>query len=132
MSYLEDTIDWQAIQRVNDWLDSAVPEHYRGTLAQDWARISKIGEEIGEATEAIAAINVPFGRAISAFIGATGQNPRKGVTNGMEEVSEELADTALTAIFAMYHFAGNAGEVRRILREKQKKIYQRMLEAQKQ
>lgn len=114
MSYQEDSIDWQVIETVDRWLDDFVPTVYDKTLAQDWARISKVSEELGE--------------AVQAFIGFTGQNPRKGVTNGLDPVLDELADTALTAIFAMQHFTKNTSVVREILRAKQQKIYQRAAE----
>ena len=116
MSYLEDTIDWQAIHYVDEWLDSKSSQEYKDQdLAQDWARISKIGEELGE--------------AIQAFIGATGQNPRKGFTHGMDEVLDELADTAITAIFAIQHFTKNPHDTKSIIRNKIAKIEQRAREA---
>lgn len=119
MNYIpEDTIDWQVIRYVDLWLDEEVPAHYQGTLAQDWARISKIGEELGE--------------AIQAFIGFTGQNPRKGETHTMDQVLNELADTALTAIFAMQHLTKDDHEVREILRNKQAFIYRRAIEDTRQ
>lgn len=115
MSFMEDSIDWRTIEAVDNWLDSNVGGDYPDQpLAQDWARISKVAEELGE--------------AIQAFIGATGQNPRKGVTNNMGPVMEELADTALTAIFAMQHFTKSSYDVRMYLMDKQRKIYRRMMD----
>jgi len=109
MSYLEDSIDWQTVHAVDAWLDDSVSDVYQvQPQAQDWARISKIGEELGE--------------AIQAFIGATGQNPRKGITNDMEAVLDELADTVFTGILAIQHFTKNTSVTRRILREKLAKI----------
>lgn len=105
MSYLEDTIDWQAVETVDAWLDAAVAAHYQGQpLAQDYARVAKATEETGE--------------AIAALIGATGQNPRKGVTHTMQDVTDELADVAMTAILAIQHFTKNASVTRQILRAK--------------
>ncbi|MFF4559740.1 MazG-like family protein [Streptomyces sp. NPDC001435] len=43
-------------------------------------RILKLSEEVGEVAEAV--------------IWATGQNPRKGVTHGWEDVQAELCDVA--------------------------------------
>jgi NTP pyrophosphatase (non-canonical NTP hydrolase) len=112
MSYLEDTIDWQAIQYIDAWLDNGVgPLYQEQPLAQDWARISKIAEELGE--------------AIQAFIGVTGQNPRKGIDHIQEEVMNELADTAITAILAMQHFEKDTYRVRDLLRAKINKIENR-------
>jgi hypothetical protein len=62
------------------------------------ARIMKLGEEQGE--------------VIQAVLGAIGQNPRKGVTNGWNEVSAELVDVILTAAVALYTVeGGNASDV---------------------
>jgi hypothetical protein len=116
MSYLEDTIDWQTIHYVDEWLDAEVSEPYKQQpLAQDWARIGKVIEELGE--------------SISALIGATGQNPRKGTTHSQEDVLGEVADSVMTGILAIQHFTKNTSETRRILMEKQEKIYRRMIAA---
>jgi NTP pyrophosphatase (non-canonical NTP hydrolase) len=105
MSYQEDSIDWQAISDIDQWLDDGVSMDYRiQPLAQDWARIAKVIEELGE--------------AVQAMIGYTGQNPRKGVTNGRDKVLEELADVVFTAILAIQHFTKNDSETRRVLSEK--------------
>ncbi|MBV1850275.1 MazG-like family protein [Catellatospora sp. NEAU-YM18] len=50
-------------------------------------RILKVTEEAGEAAR--------------AWIGVTGQNPRKGVTHTPREVADELADVALSALVAI-------------------------------
>jgi len=116
MSYPDDTLDWQVIRDVDNWLDTDVSQEYKDQpLAQDWARISKGIEELGE--------------AVSAQIGVTGQNPRKGIYATPEQRLEELADDALTAILAMQHFAKNTYDVRQVLIEKQRKLYLRMMEA---
>jgi NTP pyrophosphatase (non-canonical NTP hydrolase) len=113
MSYHEDSIDWQTIRLVDEWLDGAVADEYKDQpLAQDWARLSKVSEELGEATQ--------------AFIGYTGQNPRKGVTNGLNEVLEELADVVMTGLLAMQHFTKQDAAVRELLRAKQRKLYNRV------
>src|SRR5450755_5196821 len=53
-----------AITAVDRWLDANCSEDYKSQpLAQDWARVSKMIEELGE--------------AISEIILFTGQNPRK-------------------------------------------------------
>lgn len=79
------------ITAIDEWLDTQVAEQYKEQpLAQDWARISKVVEELGE--------------AIQAFIGFTGQNPRKGYTHRLPEVVKELYDTAATALLAVRHF----------------------------
>ena len=79
------------IQEVDAWLDSAVADCYQGQpLAQDWARVGKVIEELGE--------------AVTALIGWTGQNPRKGKTHVEGDMLAELADVQCTAILAIQHF----------------------------
>lgn len=106
MGYLQaDTIDWQDIVAIDAWLDEGVAKLYRSQpLAQDWARLSKVAEELGE--------------AVQAFIGVTGQNPRKGVCNSMDEVLDEMADVVFTGILCMQHFTKDPQKVRDILRAK--------------
>jgi len=100
------------VTEIDEWLDAKVGPQYEGhDLAQDWARISKVQEELGE--------------AVAAFIGTTGQNPRKGCTHDLDDVLEELADTAWTAIFAMQHFTKNSAQTEDILEAKMRVIYSR-------
>jgi hypothetical protein len=78
------------IERLDTYLDREVSQQYKDQpLAQDWARLSKIGEEYGE--------------AVNAFIGTTGQNPRKGFFGSEDDVDNELVDIALTAILCLQH-----------------------------
>lgn len=107
MSYMEDSIDWQTVHYIDQFLDENVSQEYKDQpLAQDWARICKGIEELGE--------------SVDAFIGATEQNPRKGKNHSMVEVMDELADTALTAIYAMQHFTKNTAETRSLFRSRMK------------
>lgn len=118
MSYQDDSIDWQIIEFVDAWLDENVdPVYKEQPLAQDWARVSKGIEELGETVE--------------AMIGFTGQNPRKPRLQGMtrEDMVAELADVALTAILAIQHFKKDTSETRRILLAKQNSVYQRVINA---
>lgn len=50
-------------------------------------QIIKLSEEVGEAS--------------SAFTGCIGANPRKGVTHTFEDLVDELADVAITALNAI-------------------------------
>jgi NTP pyrophosphatase (non-canonical NTP hydrolase) len=79
---MDTTSTWDAITAARHWLDdqngSAQPEL---TL-----RILKIVEEAGEAA--------------AAWIGTTGQNPRKGITHTRADVAAELGDVAFTALVA--------------------------------
>lgn len=105
-----------AIEFIDDWLDSSVDEEYiNQPMAQDWARISKVIEELGE--------------AVSNYIGVTGQNPRKGVYSTTRDVNEELADTAWTAIFAIQHFTKDAEKTATILAQRLDRIYARAVKA---
>jgi NTP pyrophosphatase (non-canonical NTP hydrolase) len=80
-----------AIHRIDEHLDAGVADKYKDQpMAQDWARISKVIEELGE--------------TITEFIGVTGQNPRKGTYSDMDAVLKELADVALTGFYAIQHF----------------------------
>ncbi len=98
-------INRMIIQRLDDYLDSQVSQPYKDQpLAQDWARISKIGEE--------------FGEVIDAFIGTTGQNPRKGVFGSEDDVDNELVDVLLTAILALQHRTKDIHTTALIIRER--------------
>jgi hypothetical protein len=115
MSYQDDSIDWQIIRYVDNWLDEELPDYYKEQpLAQDWARISKVIEELGE--------------AVSAMIGATGQNPRKGATHHRDDILKELMDVVMTGLLAVQHFTKDTNATREILREKQTFIYRRMMD----
>jgi hypothetical protein len=85
------------IRNVDLWLDAEVAGEYAAQpLGQDWARVAKTAEEVGE--------------AIAALIAMTGQNPRKGVCGTLDDLLGELGDTAVTAIFAIQHFTKNEAE----------------------
>lgn len=73
------------------WIDEGNRD--RDPEAATWARLAKITEEAGE--------------VVAAQIGATGQNPRKGVTHSPADVEEELLDVALTALAALEHVRGH-------------------------
>lgn len=85
-------------------------------LALDMARIYKVHEERGETAE--------------AFVGWRGLNPRKGVTHTREQVLEELADWALTPIYAMTHLTKDTQEVERALISAMLKHYRRATETE--
>lgn len=75
--------DFIAVKDFRRWLDSQ-PIGQRVELS---TRIMKVGEE--------------FGEVVTAWIGAMGQNPRKGVTHTYDNVVDELADVAFTALVAI-------------------------------
>ena len=79
------------IASLSRWIDDGNQE--RDPEAATWARLAKITEEAGE--------------VVAAHIGATGQNPRKGVTHSMADVEAELLDVAITALAALEHLRGH-------------------------
>lgn len=67
-------------------------------------RVMKVGEEFGEAVE--------------AYIGMTGQNPRKGITHSLDDLLLELCDVAISAMCAIQHFTGNIEATRNVMLRK--------------
>jgi hypothetical protein len=105
---------WDFIAPMDIHLDSHVsPVYKEQPLAQDWGRVAKVGEECGE--------------AIDALIALTGQNPRKGICGTREELLNELADVVMTATLAIQHFTKNASVTRHIVEAKSTAIYERMI-----
>src|SRR5690606_13424156 len=45
------------------------------------------------------------GEVMQAYVGATGQNPRKGRTHSSADVATELCDVILTAAVALHRFS---------------------------
>ncbi|MGO4458852.1 MazG-like family protein [Streptomyces sp. M-16] len=78
---------WPVIQRLA--ASFARRDDERGVSAEEqWTlQVLKIGEEFGEAAQAV--------------IGARGTNPRKGYSHGWPDVQAEVADTAITALVAL-------------------------------
>lgn len=96
----------QGIAALSRWVDDA--NAHRDPEAATWARLAKITEEAGE--------------VIAAQIGATGQNPRKGVTHSSQDVQEELLDVAITALGALEHLRGHDERSLELLDEKLHRI----------
>lgn len=93
---------WRIVEALDEHLDDGAAETYHGQpLAQDWARVAKVTEEAGE--------------AIDALIGVTGQNPRKGQYGSMDDLMSELADVAMTGLYAIQHFTKDWTVTRRVL-----------------
>jgi NTP pyrophosphatase (non-canonical NTP hydrolase) len=74
---------WSTIRSLVTWLD----ENNGRSDAEIGLRILKLSEEVGEVAQ--------------AWIGYTGQNPRKGVTHEREDVVAELCDVMVTAAVAL-------------------------------
>jgi NTP pyrophosphatase (non-canonical NTP hydrolase) len=100
-----------ALIELSRWIDASNNSRDREALL--WGRISKIGEE--------------FGEAIQALIGYTGQNPRKGFTHSRDDVQEELLDVAVTALGAVEHLRGNDGRALAELDDKIRRVHARAM-----
>jgi NTP pyrophosphatase (non-canonical NTP hydrolase) len=88
------------IESITRWLDASnPPSKYESAM-----RILKISEELGEVTQ--------------AFVGLTGQNPRKGVTHTLAQVLDELADVVITAACAIQYFTQDIDRTADIIEEK--------------
>ena len=84
-----------SLAKLSDWVDTSSENITRDPEAKTWGRLAKVAEESGE--------------VIKAYIGVTGQNPRKGFHGSMSDVKKELLDTAVTALAAYEHLDGNQG-----------------------
>lgn len=97
---------------INRWLDESNidldPE------MDSLFRVMKIGEE--------------FGEAVAAYIGFTGQNPRKGRTHTQFDLLAELADVVVTALAAIQHMTQDERVTRAVMASKITAILQRTRE----
>jgi hypothetical protein len=103
------------LSEIDTWLDDGVGLAYEmQPLAQHWARVAKVNEELGE--------------AIEKLIAWTGQNPRKPQRDVAHfEMLGELADVALTAVLAIQHFTKDSPKTVGIVRNRLRSIHMRML-----
>jgi len=95
--------EWNLFADIADitaWLDNSNPTGPH----EDAMRVLKLLEEAGEAA--------------AALIGVQGQNPRKGVTHTQDDLLNELADVAITALCAMQHFTQDEAVTRAHLASK--------------
>ncbi|MEU8964105.1 MazG-like family protein [Streptomyces sp. NPDC048491] len=85
---------WPTVAALHAWLteESPVPPEQQTLL-----RMLKLSEEVGEVAQAV--------------IGATGQNPRKGVSHSWQDVQSELCDVIVTAMVALTALTADAGDV---------------------
>lgn len=94
---------------LSEWIDAGNAQ--RDAEAVTWGRLSKITEEAGE--------------VIGAYIGYTGQNPRKGVTHMRGDVIAELLDVAVTALGAVEHLSAHQGLALYVLLDKIEAVAER-------
>ncbi|MFD4562723.1 MazG-like family protein [Streptomyces sp. NPDC058469] len=89
---------WAGIDDLWTWLDGNRPPNGEGGGREGLLlRVLKLSEEVGEVAEAV--------------IGATGQNPRKGVTHTWDDVQAELCDVVITALVALRTLTPDTQEV---------------------
>ncbi|WP_320772714.1 MazG-like family protein [Streptomyces sp. CRN 30] len=86
---------WESVTLLHAWLEENRTEEDPESLLL--LRVLKLSEEVGEVAQAV--------------IGATGQNPRKGVTHDWDDVRSELCDVAITALVALRTMTPDAREV---------------------
>lgn len=99
---------WDTVGVARDWLDAA-----NGTGRDELTmRLFKLVEEVGEVA--------------AAWVGATGQNPRKGVTHQVEDVGAELGDVVMTALVAI---ASLGLDPRTVLMDTARKVRDRLTPA---
>jgi phosphoribosyl-ATP pyrophosphohydrolase len=81
-----DTTAWKTTAELAAFFDQAtadLPAAQRRVL-----QVLKIGEEFGEAAQAV--------------IGATGTNPRKGMSHTWDDVTAEICDVIVTSMVALH------------------------------
>jgi hypothetical protein len=105
------------IREVDTWLDDNASQRYQpdtlgDSTAQDWARLSKVSEELGE--------------AISVLIGITGQNPRKGYHGTPEEFLNEICDIITTGILCLQHFTKDTQRTEQLIEDRWTHLFRRM------
>lgn len=81
----------QRLAALSGWIDDH--NAHRDAEARTWGRLAKLSEETGE--------------AVAAYIGVTGQNPRKAILGHVGAVTDELYDVAITALGAVMHLHRN-------------------------
>jgi NTP pyrophosphatase (non-canonical NTP hydrolase) len=100
------------IAAIDMWIDSNTPPAFKANpILALYGRVAKVGEESGE--------------VMQALIGATGQNPRKGFSHTIDDVTSELADVALTALCAIQHITQDDAMTMQILESKIKFVMNR-------
>lgn len=102
---------WRHVAVLVAWLDAANPR----TDHEIACRVMKLAEETGE--------------AIAAYIGMTGQNPRKGRCATVDDLASELCDVIVTAMVALATIAGpGAADAEAVLQAHLSARFARLLE----
>lgn len=98
----------EAIEFIEERLDATSPMESR-TTAGLLCQALKVQEEAGELA--------------AALIGATGQNPRKGVTHTLDDVAYEAIDVAVTALVLVA--ASKPGQLSQVVQDRLGKLVER-------
>jgi NTP pyrophosphatase (non-canonical NTP hydrolase) len=85
---------WNGIDALWTWIEANRPTGGQDSLL---LRILKLSEEVGEVAQAV--------------IGATGHNPRKGMSHTWDDVQGELCDVVITALVALRTLTPDTQEV---------------------
>lgn len=101
------------IAAIDTWLDSGAGQAYQNQpLAQDWARLSKVSEELGE--------------AIAELILYSGQNPRKPQdAEAYGRMLKEIADVICTGLLCLQHFTKDMTITSKVINANLRKIITR-------
>lgn len=102
------------VARISQILDSSYQGKGLCSEAIDRRRYNKIAQEYAEVDE--------------AYSGTVGENPRKGVTNTIDDVCRECLDVALAALGAREHFL-NRGDSFAALAAHAKQVADRLASA---
>ncbi|MFD8148897.1 MazG-like family protein [Streptomyces sp. NPDC059708] len=87
---------WETVRALAARFDAASAELGVVPPHSHVLQVLKIGEEFGEAAQAV--------------IGATGTNPRKGRSHGWEDVHDEVCDVIITGMVALARMRPDAAE----------------------
>jgi hypothetical protein len=101
---------WRHVAVLTAWLDSANPR----TDHEIACRVMKLAEETGE--------------VVNAYIGMTGQNPRKGTYATRDDVATELCDVVVTALVALATITGDADGAETRMQEHLSRRFARLTE----
>ncbi len=98
------------VSGISQWVDTSPANAARDPEALGWHRVTKVAEEAGE--------------VVSAWLLYTGGNPRKS-PGSLNDVIEELLDTAIAALGAVEHLTGNLGLSVEMMAEKALRVRSR-------
>lgn len=100
----------QQLVAISLWINDHNATRNPSEEATMWSRCMKVGEEAGEVQE-----------ALRAYLG---ENPRKP-RGTLDDVVEELLDTAVAALAAVEHLCGHSGASLELLENKVGFVYER-------